>query len=1520
MPKLRRMRLCGIGHDSARFNDLTLEFTDRQGRPANSVLWLRNGGGKTSLLSLFFAGVRPNKREFLGQRADEKIRRLEDYIGPHDHGVVVCEWELDTERGAFDDVPPRYLSGVFYQRKESDGSNGDGEVDRLFFATLVSAGEPQLTLEGLPLLSDQGSGPRRRTLSGFRRRLRQLDQAQPDHNVFVEDKNQAKFEEELISRGIDPQVFSYQIQMNEREGGVTQLFSFASDEDFADFLLGMTFDPRHARQVREQLSTFRQEIMERNEQLKPEQEYCQGLIVRLHKLAGIAQERNEVFRQTAFGQSLLEALSAGLLARLGSLGVEKEHDQLQLQSSNCDADGERKAAVLAERLAAVHQRAACELLLQEVQAEYEVSEQARLKAKRQKEIGQAAVPLARVWDARREAGRHRELLQQKLSDFAPELERLTEGATLFANSLAHDASLLREAEQAHRQEAQQSRRTAEQARAEAADAGERAAQDENQVKHIQRQLERAEQEERLLRTQEILTAQDRTVAEGLSRLARELEMIATELPQWETACAEAERQLSELAITREAAQRQRADVEKDQDRAQEVWKRAQALRCSLEEDATLLRLLQTDQVDVEVAATAAASQASDELRRIAEAIVRIGVEAAEDERAIHGLTGTDLLPPTQDVQSLLDWIKRHGVTCWSGWEYVQKNVTLKERRALVDRLPQLVAGVVVANAEYDRVVELFHAAEAQPLTYRARTPVVVAPADALSDRPGVLWVVVGPTSDAHFDPAAGAAELVRLQADKSHRQQEVMHHQVWRDSLTELKHRLQQFQQEYPRGWFSDHRLKLEIIAARIEEAEQLLVRLSIRQQSLQMDRAQAQKQIDVLMQSRNRLMRHSDRLEQFERSFGSQYETWRQEMTVCLERAEKARQQQTELRQKAAAWDQREQQSQAQANTTYLQAAQLEAELGRIKHIDPARRVPGPGRTEDLRARYDLLLADYDGKVDADALSRLADAKDKDAEREDREFQRVLAGLPQLTADEVQDELQQLPKGVTPQQQLEQADKVLDVATGKLGPLARHLETVKAEYDDAARAYDELRKIGPLPPVAERLSHEEHLARAFASRRERDERTQLAVALHAEVDEIARRLTATAHEIEKLTKDQQRLTSLGTNYERQFQRRRDALPESAQPPTCPAITITDSAALVGQIDALEGNLNNLCEQQDTLDARRDLLAKDVGQWSRQERFGKLRSSSSHRFQERDASALEAKAEFDIRQLDDRVFQIQEKLKEADQQREIVVHVLATAVDEALSLLARVSRMSKLPDSLPQAGKQFLKIETKASHNPTERRTYIGELIDELLERGDVGDGLQLVQKAVRRVARRISVRVLHPDLHQHTEHVTIAQLRALSGGERLTSAILLYCALIRLRQGESMRRGGSSVLILDNPIGTASRLTFLEMQREVAGALNVQLIYATAVRDLNAVGALENIIRLRNTRADRRTGRRFIEAEGNGEALPGELETARIVFDRPPSSLIAPRENVSGEASSNGEHPQREAAEIEVQDDRRHA
>jgi hypothetical protein len=55
---------------------------------------------------------------------------------------------------------------------------------------------------------------------------------------------------------------------------------------------------------------------------------------------------------------------------------------------------------------------------------------------------------------------------------------------------------------------------------------------------------------------------------------------------------------------------------------------------------------------------------------------------------------------------------------------------------------------------------------------------------------------------------------------------------------------------------------------------------------------------------------------------------------------------------------------------------------------------------------------------------------------------------------------------------------------------------------------------------------------------------------------------------------------------------------------------------------------------------------------------------------------------------------------------------------------------------------------------------------------------------------------------------------------------------------------------------------------------MGVQLIYTTAVNDLEALRSLPNIIRIRNQRIDRNTGYRVIEQD-----IPETvLESARIV------------------------------------------
>ena len=88
--KLAALRFRSVGERSARFQDLTLTFSapaDGGSEPQDSVIWLRNGGGKSSILSLLYALLLPRAADFMGRSVK---RSLTDYIDGGDTAHVVA--------------------------------------------------------------------------------------------------------------------------------------------------------------------------------------------------------------------------------------------------------------------------------------------------------------------------------------------------------------------------------------------------------------------------------------------------------------------------------------------------------------------------------------------------------------------------------------------------------------------------------------------------------------------------------------------------------------------------------------------------------------------------------------------------------------------------------------------------------------------------------------------------------------------------------------------------------------------------------------------------------------------------------------------------------------------------------------------------------------------------------------------------------------------------------------------------------------------------------------------------------------------------------------------------------------------------------------------------------------------------------------------------------------------------------------------------------------------------------------
>jgi hypothetical protein len=210
-------------------------------------------------------------------------------------------------------------------------------------------------------------------------------------------------------------------------------------------------------------------------------------------------------------------------------------------------------------------------------------------------------------------------------------------------------------------------------------------------------------------------------------------------------------------------------------------------------------------------------------------------------------------------------------------------------------------------------------------------------------------------------------------------------------------------------------------------------------------------------------------------------------------------------------------------------------------------------------------------------------------------------------------------------------------------------------------------------------------------------------------------------------------------------------------------------------------------------------------------------------------------------------------------------------VEGALRTLRSAQRLSRLPEGLGDwSGQEFLRLRFAEPEEPALTEA-LGQVVDEAAA-GRTGDGrevrrdgISLVLRGVRAaVPKGFRVDLLKPDSVLRTERQRISEVRdVFSGGQQLTAAIILYCTLAALRANNRgrLRNRHSGVLFLDNPIGRASAGYLLELQRVVAHALGVQLIYTTGLFDAAALAEFPLIVRLRND-ADLRAGRKYLSVD----------------------------------------------------------
>jgi len=1451
MLHLRRVRFASVGHRDARLAPLDLVLTGEDGRPAHTVLWLRNGGGKSSILNLLFSVLRPDRREFLGIDESGRDRSLADYVAGTDTAHVILEWGLPRER------EPSWVTGMVLEWRDRTRSADRDRLKRLWYGFVPTpvdgqmlAPEHVLGLDTLPLTEDGA----RLSLVRFRERLREEAAADPGRQLVLTEV-QAEWRRALEDRRLDPEVFRYQLAMNREEGGASQLFKRRSRTagSFVDLLLELALPDDQPAQTAAVFHRYADELAARPA-LEHNRDFLSGALERLHPLVVAVTERERAEQHLAVSERGAAGTAAALRAAAALAGDRQVRRSAEAATALAEVVAEERRADERSAAAREAERRAAVFRLQAAEATLASASERRAAADAGLRAWQLVPPLA---DERAAAAEVADLTRQLAAaqDAAAPLRLQRDHAgALLAARLAADAAELTAAAEAAAQ------------RARAADAAADAAGERRAALATRRG--RAEAETRSARERLAALARARAALERDGAvhedepLAAALARAHDEAAAVGAATRAGRERLTLLNARAVALEERRGEVDRRGEAA--ARRRAQAqtavdtLRSrggALLADPRLAEIAETGSVALFAAAASLAQRLSHLAVEAERRLLDEELEAAADRRALAALDADGLLPARSDLLAARDALVDAGLAAVTGWRYLADSVPPAAREAVLARHPELVDGVVLADpASLELARDVLAAAGLRPasaVVVGTSSPLAAAAAPA----PAARFLV--PPAPALADREAGASERSALAERLEGLDDRAKGLRVARDRDTALAERLRVLLADYPPG--ERERLESELDAAEAEHAA-----VAEAAAALRAEREALAEAVDLLERQRGALetrtaaaQRTAIRLaalaEHTEAEDPPRAPALASELAGVIreldEVADREREQRAEARAEAGS-----------AATRHGAADRLRARGSELRLPPPPETTAGPPSepAEVLEDAWRLLDERYRGAVTDPMLQ----------ERLDRAQRRRGAAAATVERAQVPDRdaaaaLLSSPDGRDVASRERAREAVEDAAREALIQVTRAQER-------AALLRDALPPPAAQPPA---LPSEPATLAAAES---------LAGQLAAQADTAAvsaRALRLRVAEAEGLAqdagRDAERLTDL-------HDRLADALSSGVG---SDAQSGAESAAeLAGDVlaarTAAERARSDLrASEQRARGARQAAQAATAAlrRFVLDARFDAVEGPLRDRLGRDPDTSLAQRAEGYAADMALRLEQCGAQIAGLNSHRDLLVRQVADRVAGAVHLLRQAERASLLPDGFGEwSGQSFLHIRFERPPGEEELFARLAVLLDGMVDRGERPEGLPLVQQAVHVAVggRGFSVRILKPNAALRSERVPVSDLATFSGGEQLTAAVLLYCTLSQLRARLRGQRGTGGVLVLDNPIGKSSNVTLLDLQRRVADGLGVQLVYTTAVDDRDAIAALPNRIRLRNARVDRRTGNAHVETM---ETVDEDTEAGRV-------------------------------------------
>ncbi len=1436
MARLSRVHFAGMGENCARFHPLTLDFRHKKnGAPQDSVIWLRNGGGKTTLISLLYSVLVPNQNQFLG-RLLGKDNTLTDFLRPNELGVVVTEWDFPALGTA------RRVVGEIMLLK-------DRELKRRFFSFYAV---PGFGFDQLPVL---GLGTPARSIDAVLDALREAERRNGGGMDLVIPEDQTQWEKHLDERGLDPFLFRLHLKMNKQEGGASDLFKLKAPEDFLRLFLELVFDERTTEELEKSLVELREKIArapDREAAISFGQELLKSLRPFAHEAAqrsGLRDERAGLTREMATLATAIRSMLAELDQRENSLKAEKK------LHGDTISDQERQRA-LHVRYKGGYERLGREFRVRETEAAWKTCKDSEAAAMRRQQLLEAAVAWCSLSQKEADLKASVERLEALLREHRPEFETLRRlGAGLAA---AWDARLnaLKKSQSdaaSQREQAQQLLKTLHADRVKlsqdkVAAEGSRDAANSALIRH--------DEARRRLREEDLIGATE-TGKAALTRWEKRLEELVAQGSGLKTEADELNRLFSEATVEREQTERERQQRQAEWEDIQRKLETADNQRgetAALPAVRELCEGVEPDLRNPHLLTQLESLHEATEAR-----LIELGIADEEDRRSIHHLEHDGLLAPSVDVTEVLRRLQDAGVrSALPVYRWLAEHRSVSEALELLREYPAAYAGVLIQNPP-----ELAKA-QSTVQALNVKMPVLLLTADMLPvgghNGAGGQHTVL-PGEHGLFSTKEAAMARPRLEERRHARETE-------RDAVSakgkqahEAALRVREFNRVWPQERIAELTRKADGTQSELATLKESLSALDTRLGELQ-EKKQTNQTSQVscatelatvkghLRQIRTFITEHENHAERWK----NQHESSVKEIDQIGRKLRTLDEEQALLEEMEHAANARWLELAAPISAAQRQRDDLPSEyVGELPTVAPAQ-LP-----EELEAEFRNARAAYEGKVQKGPLEGRIEELGNTVKERRATYERVRGKL-------AQQEIETAGRIPALDAELEAQKQVVVDARAATSNAKRDYDTAMAQRPDP-REYkegtDTNDSLFPRPVTSQACE-------------------AIVASIQARVDEFIQTITKTKDQLGIVERGMERIQSrrpLYTSLQNQVQKG-----ETAEVAGHPEFADDDGAN--------QALVNRVCRKLDDTDralrkteeGMRRRFDKEMHPLITGERFAKRNIPFRERLVRLAFDDFALQAEQQIRAVEDQVTVCRAELEAQEQEKRILVQKLDTLARQTANLFEQAGRVSEMPETMGAWAKQpFLRITLPRRSDPTERQVLLGQAVDRWFQTGqNIPRGHELAYECLIALCgtKGANIRILKPEYHLRAgSHDIMDIVNIFSDGEKLTTAVVLYCILVRLRarqkaRAEHLLDTDSGLLLLDNPFGKSNLATFVDLQLQMARLMGVQLIYSTGINDFSALKHFPHYVRLRNSSRGKTTNDYHVTSDPR----PLEAESVQAV------------------------------------------